>query len=99
MDLKVNRVGTTYEYKYGHYYLSMTDFHDGHCEIEIHRCVPEQLYHSCDMKDIGDARSNFENLVKGEMRSRILLPNGEPASNNGQSLIDILRENEEKILG
>jgi len=99
MELKPNRIGTTVEYKYGHYYLSLTDFHDGHCEIEIHRCVPEPIYHSCDMKDINDAKMTFKQLVAGEMRSRLLLPNGDFASgNNGTSLLERLQENEGSIL-
>lgn len=99
MDLQPNRIGTTIEYKYGHYYLSLTDFHDGHCEIEIHRCVPEQIYHSCDMKDLGDARMTFEELVQGEVRSRILMANGTPAGgNNGSSLLDHLRASERTLI-
>jgi len=44
-----NRVGKTTEYKRGSYYLSITEWEDGHCEIQIHRCIPECLYHTCDM--------------------------------------------------
>lgn len=99
MKLVPNRVGTVVEYKYGHYYLSLTDFHDGHCEIEIHRCVPEAIYHSCDMKDLGDAKRTFQSLVDKEMRSRLLLPDGSFASGQGgESLLDKLKENEGMVI-
>jgi hypothetical protein len=46
-----NRYGTTTEYKKGTFYLSHTVWDDGHEEIEIHRCAPEQLLHSYDISE------------------------------------------------
>ena len=63
MELTPNRVGKTTEYKRGHYYLTITEFEDGHCEIEVHRCIPELIYHSCDYKDKEKAVEAFNNLV------------------------------------
>lgn len=48
MMLEPNRKGEVTEYKKGHIYLTHVEWEDGHCEIEIHRCVPQQLFHSCD---------------------------------------------------
>ena len=94
-----NRIGTVVEYKKGHYYLSMTDWGDGHCEIEIHRCIPEQLYHSCDMKDINDAKQKFFQLSEGEIRGRILSPSGIPISESSSNpLLEALKHNEETII-
>jgi hypothetical protein len=50
-----NRKGTTTEYKRGHFYLSHTIWEDGHEEIEIHRCAPQQLFHSYDGEIVKDA--------------------------------------------
>lgn len=52
-DLLPNRVGTTTEYKRGEFYLSHTVWKDGHEEVEIHRCAPEQLFHSFDESEKG----------------------------------------------
>ena len=61
--LEPNRRGTVTEYKRGHYYLTVTEFEDSHCEIEVHRCIPELIYHSCDYKDKEKAVMAFNNLV------------------------------------
>jgi len=60
--MEVNRKGTVTEYKLGHHYLTVTQWEDGHCEIEIHRCVPELLWHSCDSKQIVEAEEIFKSL-------------------------------------
>jgi hypothetical protein len=61
-DLAINRRGTTTEYKRGHYYLSHTEWEDGHCEIEIHLCIPQILWHSCDSKEVEKAKEQFLRL-------------------------------------
>lgn len=48
-----NRYGTTTEYKKGTLYLSHTVWDDGHEEIEIHRCSPEQIFHTYDVTEQG----------------------------------------------
>ena len=60
--MEANRTGTVTEYKSGHHYLTHTQWNDGHCEIEIHRCVPELLWHSCDMKQLDEAKTFFSKL-------------------------------------
>lgn len=60
--MEINRKGTVVEYKNGHHYLTHTQWEDGHCEIEIHRCVPELLWHSCDMKQLDEAKEFFAKL-------------------------------------
>lgn len=60
--MESNRTGIVTEYKNGHYYLTITKWEDEHCEIEIHRCVPELLWHSCDQKQIIEAEEIFKNL-------------------------------------
>ena len=57
--LIANRTGKVTEYKRGSLYLSHTQWEDGHEEIEVHRCVPEALYYSCDRNNIGIARGIF----------------------------------------
>ncbi len=61
-EMKANRKGTVTEYKKGHYYLTYTEWEDKHCEIEVHRCVPELLWHSCDKNQLDDAKALFEKL-------------------------------------
>ena len=56
------RTGKVTEYKNGHYYLSVTEWEDKHCEIEIHKCEPELLWHSCDEKQLLEAKNFFMNL-------------------------------------
>lgn len=58
--MEVNRQGNATEYKIGHYYLTHTVWEDGHCEIEIHLCVPKLLWHSCDPKQLPSALERFE---------------------------------------
>lgn len=60
--MEINRKGTTVEYKRGHYYLTETTWEDGHVEIEVHRCVPELLWHSCDKNQLDEARELFKTL-------------------------------------
>lgn len=60
--MEPNRKGTVTEYKQGHHYLTITQWEDGHCEIEIHRCIPELLFHSCDQKQITEAQTLFNSL-------------------------------------
>ena len=60
--MKPNRIGKVTEYKRGHYYLSHTEWEDGHCEIEIHHCVPEIIWHSCDTKELDTAKQIFQEI-------------------------------------
>jgi hypothetical protein len=69
--LGVNRTGTVTEYKRGHFYLTITAFEDGHCEIEVHKCVPKLIYHSCDYKDKEHAIESFNSLVAQEEKENI----------------------------
>lgn len=57
--IEPNRIGKVTEYKRGHIYLTHTEWPDGHCEIELHRCCPELIYHSCDYKDLEEAMRLF----------------------------------------
>ncbi len=66
--MEVNRIGKTMEYKRGHYFLTHTQWEDGHNEIEIHHCLPELLYHSCDGKDLEEALGFFATLVDREKK-------------------------------
>jgi len=89
MNLIPNRIGKSVEYKQGHYYLTCTDWGDGHAEIEIHRCTPELLFHSCDIKDAVRAKDVFTGLVEGEKKSRIILTeNGVKPIGSFQDLIE-----------
>lgn len=60
--MEVNRRGTATEYKNGHHYLTYVQWEDGHCEIEIHKCVPELLFHSCDQHELKEAEEIFKGL-------------------------------------
>ena len=71
-EMLVNRQGVTKEYKRGHHYLTVTQWEDGHCEIEVHRCVPELIFHSCDLKELSMAEKLFEDLPMLERKG---LPN------------------------
>ena len=62
MELVPNRVGKATEYKRGHHYLTITEWEDGHCEIEVHKCVPELIFHSCDMGEKQIAEKIFLEL-------------------------------------
>ena len=74
IELKPNRIGRTVEYKQGHYYLTLTDWQDGHCELEVHRCIPEPLFHSCDVNDLERAKNMFIELIEKEQHPQIILP-------------------------
>ena len=71
--MEPNRRGTVTEYKHGHHYLTHTEWEDGHCEIEIHRCEPELKFHSCDPRDLARAHSEFQHLAEGEHTVELLL--------------------------
>ncbi|KKL64716.1 hypothetical protein LCGC14_2162150, partial [marine sediment metagenome] len=45
-------------------YLTVTEWEDDHCEIELHKCEPELLFHSCDKKENATAQTM---LLKGEV--------------------------------
>lgn len=60
--MKPNRVGKVTEYKRGHHYLTHTEFEDGHCEIEVHECIPKLVWHSCDQKQLDKAFEVFNEL-------------------------------------
>ena len=60
--MEINRKGTVVEYKKGHYYLTHTIWEDGHCEIEVHKCTPDLLFHSCDQKELDFAKKVFAEL-------------------------------------
>lgn len=62
----ITRVGELHEYKAGHYYVSRIDWEDGHTEIEVHRCQPQLLFHSCDPKEWDAACSQADKLAEGE---------------------------------
>lgn len=66
--MEPNRIGKCTEYKRGHYYLTHTEWPDGHCEIEIHECRPILIYHSCDTKDIDEAKTLFAQLADREKK-------------------------------
>jgi len=66
MKEEPNRYGKTIEYKNGHFYLTYTQWEDGHCEIEIHKCVPELIYHSCDQHELPNAKNIFKELYNEE---------------------------------
>lgn len=65
-DLIPNRTGKVTEYKRGHIYLTVVNWEDGHCEIEVHRCIPELLFHSCDKTELDQAKSVFVERFKDE---------------------------------
>ncbi len=54
-----NRTGKATEYKQGKHYLTITEWDDGHCEIEVHKCEPELLFNTCDPKELPLAISEF----------------------------------------
>ncbi len=66
--MEPNRTGKVTEYKKGHYYLTHTEWEDGHCEIEIHECKPTLLAHSCDQKDLPAIKEFFNNLTIEEQK-------------------------------
>lgn len=68
--MEINRKGTTTEYKIGHHYLTYTVWEDGHCEIEVHKCTPELIFHSCDMKEFAMAEKLFKELPLHERKQQ-----------------------------
>lgn len=64
--MEINRTGRVTEYKKGHFYLTHTQWKDGHCEIEIHKCEPKLIVHSCDQKDLPTIESVFASLTEHE---------------------------------
>ena len=60
------RTGQTVEYKIGPYYLTHTEWTDGHEDTEIWRCKPMLLFHSYDDKNLDGMMSLLENLAKRE---------------------------------
>lgn len=62
--LTPNRKGRVTEYKEGHYYLTHTEWEDNHIEIEIHVCIPQLLWHSCDAKQLEAAKKKFVEVTK-----------------------------------
>ena len=70
-DLQVNRSGKTTEFKRGHHYLTLTEWEDGHYEIEVHKCVPKLIFHSCDLKELQLAKDVFARLPLLERKDDI----------------------------
>jgi hypothetical protein len=70
--LEVNRSGRVVEYKRGHYYLTHVEWEDGHCEIEVHHCKPDLVFHSCDEKQLQKAKDIL--LKVSENESSLCLP-------------------------
>ena len=66
--MEISRKGEVTEYKKGHYYLSITKWEDGHIEIEVHRCYPVIIFHSCDKKDLNKAKKLLEMLGEEDPR-------------------------------
>lgn len=64
--LQPNRIGKVTEYKQGHFYLTHTEWEDGHCEIEVHHCEPQPLFHSCDQKQLEIAKKKLNQLFLEE---------------------------------
>jgi hypothetical protein len=70
--MKPNRMGNAVEYKKGHHYLTVVEWEDGHCEIEVHYCAPaERIFHTCD-------RSEMQHAVNALNKAHILDGPGEP---------------------
>ena len=75
--MEINREGVCKEYKQGHYYLTHTEWNDGHCEIEVHRCVPELLFHTCDPNQLDEAKELFKSLEHKHPSEYKLITDGE----------------------
>jgi hypothetical protein len=60
-----SRKGVCTEYKRGHYYLTHVEWEDGHIELEVHRCVPELLGHTCDKAQVGTIMKLFSQIEIG----------------------------------
>lgn len=69
MNGNVFRRGTIAEYKAGHYYVTKTEWDDGHTEIEVHRCEPTLLFHSCDPKEWEPAMERVQVMAESERQS------------------------------
>ena len=69
----ITRTGTVTEYKSGHYYVTRVDWLDGHSELEVHRCEPTLLWHSCDPKQWEAAIALAGELAAGEQQDVKLL--------------------------
>lgn len=70
----VSRTGKVTEYKAGHYYVTRTEWDDGgHVEIEVHRCVPHLLFHSCDPKEWEAAKEQANELARMERQEVTLI--------------------------
>ena len=95
-ELKLNRKGICTEYKHGHYYLTHTEWDDGHVEIEVHRCVPELLRHSCDKNQLDEAKELFKKLKKFIKELKLLI------SNLGKDYLEIVekrvKDNRDEII-
>ena len=82
--MEVNRRGTVTEYKRGHHYLTHTEWEDGHCEIEIHKCEPELKFHSCDPHELPTAFQEFQHLAEGERAMELLIEAQDQGGHNGR---------------
>ena len=58
--------GKVTEEKAGHFYLTTTEWEDGHVELEIHYCRPELVLHSCDKKQVNEARAELLRLAEAD---------------------------------
>jgi len=63
-NIKPSRTGKVTEYKRGHNYMTVVEWEDGHCEIEVHECIPKLIFHSCDNKELQNAQNLFNGLPK-----------------------------------
>lgn len=59
---EISRTGKATEYRRGHHYLTITEWEDGHCEIEVHKCIPQLVWHFCDEKQLEEAFEIFKQL-------------------------------------
>ena len=69
--MEPNRVGKVTEYKSGHYYVTHCEWEDGHEEVEVHRCQPVLVFHSCDPKEKAFALAEIERLAEEERRADV----------------------------
>ncbi len=68
--MEPHRIGKITEYRRGVLFLSITEWEDGHVETELHRCEPELLFYSCDVKEQQYAKAYLEELA--EQRAKLL---------------------------
>lgn len=71
IEVKENRVGGVTEYKQGNIYLTHTAWEDGHHEIEVHRVAVEQLFYTCDIKELPKAENLFKQLVEDSTKNNL----------------------------